>query len=80
MLCRQRGLLDRAISRMRRVAELDPESLAPELNVAYFLLEACRREEALGEFRRLRGRAPDEARVRYGLALASSGLLSPMVK
>jgi tetratricopeptide (TPR) repeat protein len=70
MRLRKHGLLDEAVTRMRRAAALDPRrSLAPALNAGYFLLEAGRTEEALNAFRALATRAPEEPQVRYGLAL-----------
>jgi Tfp pilus assembly protein PilF len=66
---RRRGILAEAVEMMRRSVSLNPEPITPKLNIGFFLYEARRYREALDEFVTLQQEYPDEAQVRYGLAL-----------
>jgi tetratricopeptide (TPR) repeat protein len=69
MLYRRQGLLSEAVATMRRVAELDPSKVGPQLNIAYFLYEKRHYSASLDEFHELTEKFPNEAQITYGIAL-----------
>jgi tetratricopeptide (TPR) repeat protein len=55
---------------LRRVVNLDPDAPNPKFNIAFFMHEVQRYQDALKEFENLQKIYPDDPRVPYGIALS----------